>query len=107
MKLSLALASLGLCIAPAFAEPIGWMILTSDEETWAETPESQKCIENWEEKVPLNEIYIKGNVTGATMECFVYNDSEKNCTGPSTALEEGLHKFPGDLYASSFLCVSS
>lgn len=23
-------------------------------------------------KVPLNEIYIKGNVTGATMECFVY-----------------------------------
>lgn len=23
-------------------------------------------------KVPLNEIYVKGNVTGATMECFVY-----------------------------------
>lgn len=30
------------------------MILTSDEGTWAETPESQKCIENWEEYVSLN-----------------------------------------------------
>ncbi|KAJ5650359.1 uncharacterized protein N7484_004082 [Penicillium longicatenatum] len=56
MKLSLALTSLGLCIAPAFAEPIGWnqMILTSDVETWAETPESQKCIENWEQYVSLH-----------------------------------------------------
>ncbi|KAJ5650527.1 uncharacterized protein N7484_004250 [Penicillium longicatenatum] len=49
MKLSLALTSLSLYIAPAFAEPIGWVWQTA-----------------------LNEIYIKGNVTGATMECFFY-----------------------------------
>ncbi|KAF9888900.1 hypothetical protein FE257_008270 [Aspergillus nanangensis] len=100
MKLSLTLVSLGLCVAPAFAQSVGKLIFTSEKETWEENPKAGECIPNWNPEIPVNEIDIQGEFP--SIKYLFY--TEEDCKGLSTTLREGKHKFSKDFYVNSFLC---
>ncbi|PLN79279.1 hypothetical protein BDW42DRAFT_173065 [Aspergillus taichungensis] len=101
MKLSLALVSLGLCVAPTFAQTIATMTLESVKETWDEHFLPGQCIDNTEPDTPVDRI----NVQGAGVMCWLY--PEAGCNGQGTGFIGGKHELGSGAFVGSFDCMKT
>ncbi|PLN75366.1 hypothetical protein BDW42DRAFT_180850 [Aspergillus taichungensis] len=102
MKFSLALVSLGLCIAPAIAQSIGQVHIITENDAWDESPLSGECYTFGNSNVPVKEIDIKEETPH--VRCIFF--AEGDCQGASLTLKDGDHKFRRRFYAGSMKCLA-